>query len=210
MLSARLLRQFLHRFGMGMGALSLATLMGNANDIINDRIDGVSKGFLGLPVTCARCHGHKFDPIPQQDYCSLRGIFASSVEPVEPPLLAPIKMSDDHAKFSKESAALKTGLTTLRAQNPRTMTGEPRQKWFRDQTRLVQQIGLLETTSPGTPARAMVMVDRTRPADSPVYLRGAAENRGAVTTACAPAAAACRARCAASPIEGSVMPTITS
>ena len=53
----------------------------NINDIINDRIDVVTKGTLGLTVTCARCHDHKFDPIPTQDYYSLYGIFASSVEP---------------------------------------------------------------------------------------------------------------------------------
>ncbi|HAP07608.1 MAG TPA: hypothetical protein DCR20_07260, partial [Planctomycetaceae bacterium] len=44
---------------------------GMNNDIINDRIDVVTKGFLGLTVSCARCHDHKFDPIPTEDYYSL-------------------------------------------------------------------------------------------------------------------------------------------
>ena len=57
----------------------------NVNDIMNDRIDVVCKGLLGLTVTCARCHDHKFDPIPQKDYYSLKGIFDSSVEPPEEP-----------------------------------------------------------------------------------------------------------------------------
>jgi hypothetical protein len=48
----------------------------------------VSRGLLGLTVACARCHDHKFDPIPTDDYYSLYGIFASSVEPAELPLLA--------------------------------------------------------------------------------------------------------------------------
>src|SRR5205085_608015 len=48
---------------------------------INDRIDVTSKAFLGLTVSCARCHDHKFDPIPTADYYSLYGVFASSVEP---------------------------------------------------------------------------------------------------------------------------------
>lgn len=61
---------------------------GNENDIINDRIDVVTKGFLGLTVSCARCHDHRFDPIPQADYYSLHGIFASSVQPVSSPLLS--------------------------------------------------------------------------------------------------------------------------
>jgi hypothetical protein len=58
------------------------------NEIIDDRIDVVSRGLLGLTVTCARCHDHKYDPIPTEDYYSLYGVFASSDEPSELPLLA--------------------------------------------------------------------------------------------------------------------------
>ena len=62
---------------------------GNRHDVINDRIDVTSKAFLGLTVTCARCHDHKFDPIPTADYYSLYGIFASSMEPDDEPVIAP-------------------------------------------------------------------------------------------------------------------------
>jgi hypothetical protein len=44
----------------------------------DDKIDALTKGFLGLTVTCARCHNHKYDPISQKDYYALAGIFASS------------------------------------------------------------------------------------------------------------------------------------
>ncbi len=57
------------------------------NEIIDDRIDVVSRGLLGLTVTCARCHDHKFDPIPTDDYYSLYGVFASSTEPADLPVL---------------------------------------------------------------------------------------------------------------------------
>ena len=50
-------------------------------DIIDDRIDVVSRGLMALTVHCARCHDHKYDPIPTADYYSLFGVFASSVEP---------------------------------------------------------------------------------------------------------------------------------
>ncbi|OUT54353.1 MAG: hypothetical protein CBB71_22640 [Rhodopirellula sp. TMED11] len=43
-----------------------------------DRIDTVSRGLLGLTVACARCHDHKFDPIPTEDYYALAGVFAST------------------------------------------------------------------------------------------------------------------------------------
>jgi mono/diheme cytochrome c family protein len=44
----------------------------------NERIDAVTRGFLGLTVACARCHDHKYDPILSKDYYSLGGIFADS------------------------------------------------------------------------------------------------------------------------------------
>ena len=44
----------------------------------HDRIDVVSRGFLGLTVGCARCHDHKYDPIPTKDYYAMGGIFAST------------------------------------------------------------------------------------------------------------------------------------
>jgi len=46
-------------------------------DQYDDRIDTLSRGFLGLTVACARCHDHKFDPIPTADYYALAGVFAS-------------------------------------------------------------------------------------------------------------------------------------
>jgi hypothetical protein len=42
-----------------------------------DRVDTVSRGLLGLTVSCARCHDHKFDPISTEDYYGLAGVFAS-------------------------------------------------------------------------------------------------------------------------------------
>lgn len=43
-----------------------------------DRVDTVTRTFLGLTVACARCHDHKFDPITREDYYGLAGVFASS------------------------------------------------------------------------------------------------------------------------------------
>jgi hypothetical protein len=43
-----------------------------------DRVDTVSRGLLGLTVACARCHDHKYDPIPTSDYYALAGVFAST------------------------------------------------------------------------------------------------------------------------------------
>ena len=69
-----------------MGFLTLGRMFDrNRHDIIDDQIDVVTRGLLGLTVACARCHDHKFDPIPTADYYSLYGVFASSEEPVKRP-----------------------------------------------------------------------------------------------------------------------------
>ena len=47
-------------------------------DIIDEQIDTMSKSVLGLTLSCARCHDHKFDPIPTTDYYALAGIFKST------------------------------------------------------------------------------------------------------------------------------------
>jgi cytochrome c553 len=47
-------------------------------DIVDEQLDTTARTFMGLTVACARCHDHKFDPIPQADYYSLAGIFRSS------------------------------------------------------------------------------------------------------------------------------------
>jgi cytochrome c553 len=47
-------------------------------DIVDDQIDTTGRAFLGLTLGCARCHDHKFDPLPTADYYSLAGIFKST------------------------------------------------------------------------------------------------------------------------------------
>ena len=49
-----------------------------ALDLVDEQIDTVCKAVLGVTVGCARCHDHKFDPIPQKDYYALAGIFLST------------------------------------------------------------------------------------------------------------------------------------
>ncbi|HRK14307.1 MAG TPA: DUF1549 domain-containing protein, partial [Prosthecobacter sp.] len=46
--------------------------------LADEQIDATSRAFLGLTIACAKCHDHKFDPIPTSDYYALAGIFTSS------------------------------------------------------------------------------------------------------------------------------------
>ena len=52
----------------------------------DERVDAVSRSFLGLTVSCARCHDHKFDPVTMEDYYALAGVFAST-QLIDQPLL---------------------------------------------------------------------------------------------------------------------------
>ncbi len=68
------------RIATGLLAIGSKSLNGGnlPLDIADDQIDVVGKSILGLTVSCARCHDHKFDPIPTADYYALAGIFQST------------------------------------------------------------------------------------------------------------------------------------
>ena len=63
----------------------------------HDRVDAVTRGFLGLTVQCARCHDHKYDPIPQTDYYALAGVFYNTIYEEYP--RAPKKVVDEFTKI---------------------------------------------------------------------------------------------------------------
>ena len=103
-----------------MAALGFLTLgrrfLNNPNDIIDDRIDVVFRGTQALTVSCARCHDHKSDPIPTADYYSLHGVFASSEEPGEKPLLGGNPNPHQAALYEAERARRQKELSDYRAE----------------------------------------------------------------------------------------------
>jgi hypothetical protein len=86
-----------------MGFLTVGRrFLNNQPDIIDDRMDVTFRTFQGLTVTCARCHDHKYDPIPIKDYYSLYGVFASSQEPRDLPLIEEPKDTPEVRAFEAE------------------------------------------------------------------------------------------------------------
>ncbi|MEM9366632.1 MAG: PSD1 and planctomycete cytochrome C domain-containing protein [Planctomycetota bacterium] len=76
-----------------LGFLTVGPQFGNNRlERIADKIDVVCRGLMGVTVSCARCHDHKYDPIPTEDYYSLYGVFASSQQPERYPLLSEDKI----------------------------------------------------------------------------------------------------------------------
>jgi mono/diheme cytochrome c family protein len=107
-----------------LGFLTLGRRFLNSQpDIIDDRIDVTCRGLLGLTVTCARCHDHKFDPIPAKDYYSLYGVFASSVEPKDLPLIETPHRTAALAAYEKELATRQGEVTAYRKSKQDAIAG---------------------------------------------------------------------------------------
>ncbi len=113
-----------------LAALGFLTLgrrfLNNQNDIIDDRIDVTTRGLMGLTVTCARCHDHKFDPVPIKDYYALHGVFASSQEPEEKPLLGPLADSPAYQAFLRKCAEVEAKIRAREAEEVGKFLAEAR------------------------------------------------------------------------------------
>lgn len=138
-----------------------------AMDVVADQIDVVGRGIMGISVACARCHDHKFDPVPTKDYYALAGIFTSSETmwgtAAHEGLTAP--RTDLHvlkaaAKVPPPKGFVETVLV------PESNTGKPKpipkSKW-----------------PVGTPL-AMGVRDTKKPADCKVNIKGDAKKLGEV------------------------------
>jgi len=112
----------------------------------NDRVDAVTRGFLGLTVACARCHDHKYDRIPTKDYYALAGVFGNAIYHEYP--MVPKAVAEDYKDQDKQlenkKKLLEDFLGTERKQLAESLvfqaskymvaawkvTGEPKQKLF--------------------------------------------------------------------------------
>jgi len=173
-----------------LGFLTLGNRFDNRmDDIINDRIDVTTKAFLGLTVSCARCHDHKFDPIPTADYYSLYSVFANTAEPSEEPWLHAMprtpELVDYLAKMraaDQAKAAADAQLANLRRER---MPQEERVKTRRE---LMRQIALDDSAiidleeSPAAPSKAQVLLDTQSTREYTVLLRGEPQNKGPAVT----------------------------
>jgi cytochrome c553 len=86
--------------GLGMWQMNDSPAAIERADEWHDKVDATSKALLGLTVGCARCHDHKYDPIPQKDYYRLAGVFASTSYHAYP--LVPKPVSDEYDAKKKE------------------------------------------------------------------------------------------------------------
>ena len=79
--------------------------------VVDSQIDAMSKAFLGLTVSCARCHDHKFDPISQRDFQGLYSVLASTRTSMRV-LDAPEKLHAQDAELAKLKTQIRSALAT--------------------------------------------------------------------------------------------------
>ena len=125
----------------GLGFLTVGMQYRNRHDVIDDQIDVVSRGLMGLTVACARCHDHKFDAISTRDYYSLYAALAASGVPDSLPVIDSGKTNDARRDYQRELGRLQTRHDDMAAEHNEVMRG-----------RLRMQVGLyLREIAKGVP-----------------------------------------------------------
>ena len=138
------------------------------SDIIDEQIDTISRSLLGVTVACARCHNHKFDPIPTTDYYAMAGVLKSTS-------LANRKLeSGEGQALEKEIDHFKKDLEELRTRADARIAGEAKKniaaylqhalgvlEWQRHSIPVALQLALADTIdAPYTPAASTVGIEQ--------------------------------------------------
>ena len=171
-------------------------------DLVDEQIDATSQSMLGLTLACARCHDHKFDPVTQKDYYALAGIFLSSetlfgtypqlqnnnatdlieiahsaeqpaaLAKISPAEYAELKRRKEAADQTVSEVQLKVAAARRDQKNPNDAADFLRIRNARDTMQAIKadMDQFYEDGSPRT--LAMGVLDRPRPVDSPVLVRG--------------------------------------
>jgi len=150
----------------------------------DERLDTVTRTFLGLTVACARCHDHKFDPIPTRDYYALAGVFASTTITDRP--LLPADRAAHVLQVRAKVEALQAELKKLKAPNADSAVALRQQlETLRSETPEVDLplAPVVEDSSvhvlPNGPD-ATRLEFRKPPRDLPVFRRGNPSNPGEI------------------------------
>jgi len=125
----------------GLGFLTIGMQFRNRHDLLDDQIDVVSRGLMGLTIACARCHDHKYDPVTASDYYALAATLAPSQPPELPPVIGSPEETPALADYRRELQRRQTIRDDMARDQIAVMQG-----------RLRMQVGLyLRELAKGTP-----------------------------------------------------------
>ncbi len=110
-----------------LGFLTVGRKFNNRHDDLDDQIDVIGRGLMGLTVACARCHDHKYDPIPTEDYYSLYGVMASSSEAGELPAIGDPHDTPGYEEFEKELDRLTANVEAFKKQKRDELVNKTRE-----------------------------------------------------------------------------------
>jgi len=146
------------------------------SETLDDRVDTLSRGLLGLTVSCARCHDHKFDPIPQLDYYSLAGVFRNSSFKDFPLVPAEtVQTYNDHQKSMRDLDEQTRKTRELAQQEKRDLTDTEKQLVAANTSKLDE----LKKTAPLMYPVAHALAE-TGSGDMHLAIRGNLRNAGPV------------------------------
>jgi hypothetical protein len=138
------------------------------SETLDDRIDTISRGMLGLTVSCARCHDHKFDPIPQLDYYSLAGVFNNTGIAIRG--MAPAEIVQQFEQLQQQINERQSH-RNAREQEFKKDGREPTTEETEELARLDAELHQLRTTAPPAPPYCHALVD-SGSADMKLAVRG--------------------------------------
>jgi hypothetical protein len=162
-----------------LGFIAVTPFLTNPNDFADDAIDTTMRGFMGLTVACARCHDHKFEPVPTADYYSLHGVFTSIDKPA-PHEIAEFPVIDGYGVGEAERADYQARQQVVAdkiaaAKKSGKLVGA---KQKLSEVIKKSELAELITYHDGAPARAFIVKDRPKPVTSKIFLRGEPDTRG--------------------------------
>ena len=148
-------------------------------EVISDAIDVVSRSLMGLTMNCARCHSHKYDPIPQRDYYRMVAVFKGAYDEYDwmtphafnnqwknsKQRLLEVLRPDERAAIKDRQRQAQQRIDEITAElKQKVLTGDQKEKLRAEQTQLTAKLQQLP--------KIRALWDRGRPSPTFLYRRG--------------------------------------
>ncbi len=191
------------RIAAGFLVMGPKVLLGNdaknqRMEVADEQIDTIGRSLLGLTLGCARCHDHKFEPVPTADYYALAGIFTSTSVMEQRYMLGQQRVMEqlvglgpegdakdrDYETYWRELSQKKSALQKaesalkdLRKKNDEAKSASHAEEIVSQEKKIAQLKGFI-SRPPKIPPRAMIPSDVEKPANEAIRLAGRFDKLG--------------------------------